>query len=587
MPSTPDARLLAELYLTAGRAYLPRPAPDGSLWFASDLPGHAQVFRLDQPMGWPVRAVPNSLRTLPVAHTRHGLLVRQDRGGNETWQLALVTEGGTLQPVTSDERAIHQSPTVNPDGERVGLAYNPGGQVDFTLAVLDLATGRLEPWLERSGMWRWSAWNPDGSAAAVEHVLSPTRSESYVLRPGGEPVRLLAGARRVSEAAWAGPRLLALSDLDSEFMRLLDAESGRTVFEAEGRDVVAFVADPKGGRAAVVVNAGACDELVLIDLESGIVTKPEQPAAGDGIVYTDNVNDPASNIAWSADGAQLFVAWETALRPADILDLQGGRRWTAAGDSTPEGGTRPEDVAYRSFDGLEVPALLYRARTPGGPTVVNFHGGPEGQARAGFQPFVQLFVAAGLNVLTPNVRGSTGYGVRYFSLDDRELRWDSVRDGCEAARWLKREHPGMRVAAMGGSYGGFMTLAVLVEDPSLWDAAVDIVGIADWHSFFRTTSGWRRALRTAEYGDPEQPGDADFLARFSPLRRAASIRAPMLVIHGRNDVRVPLGEAEQIAAATGSELLVFDDEGHGIVRHGNRVRAYGRALEFLLEKLEG
>jgi dipeptidyl aminopeptidase/acylaminoacyl peptidase len=197
-----------------------------------------------------------------------------------------------------------------------------------------------------------------------------------------------------------------------------------------------------------------------------------------------------------------------------------------------------------------------------------------------------MLLAAGINVFAPNVRGSTGYGVRYAGLDDRELRWDSVRDGCEAGRHLKREGLATRLAAMGASYGGFMTLAVLVEDPDLWDAGVDVVGIADWHTFFKHTSGWRRAVRATEYGDPEKQPDAEFLAEFSPLRRAHTIRAPLLVIHGRNDVRVPIGEAEQISqAAKEAELMVFDDEGHGLVRHQNRVRGYGRALAFLAERL--
>jgi dipeptidyl aminopeptidase/acylaminoacyl peptidase len=243
------------------------------------------------------------------------------------------------------------------------------------------------------------------------------------------------------------------------------------------------------------------------------------------------------------------------------------------------------EVVYRSFDGLEVPALHYRVDGSPKPTVVLFHGGPESQTRAHFNPTIAMWNAAGLDVLTPNVRGSTGYGVPYYSLDDRELRWDAVRDGCEAGRWLKREGLATSLIAMGGSYGGFMTLAVLVEDPSLWEAGIDTVGIADWHTFFRNISGWRRSLRTSEYGDPEGP-DGEFLAEFSPLRRAAAIRAHLLVIHGRNDSRVPLEEAIQIhEAVPGSELLVFDDEGHGIVRHANRVRAYGRALAFVRERL--
>jgi dipeptidyl aminopeptidase/acylaminoacyl peptidase len=219
------------------------------------------------------------------------------------------------------------------------------------------------------------------------------------------------------------------------------------------------------------------------------------------------------------------------------------------------------------------------------PTVVFFHGGPASQARANFNAVIAVWNAAGIDVLAPNVRGSTGYGRRYYSLDDRELRWDSVRDGCEAGRWLRAQGLATGLIAMGGSYGGFMTLAVLVEDPELWDAAVDIVGIADWHSFFANTSGWRRANRAAEYGDPAGP-DGEFLAEFSPLRRAHRIRAPLLIIHGRNDVRVPVSEAVQIHDAAGdSELLVLDDEGHGILKHRNRVSAYGRALEFVRERI--
>jgi dipeptidyl aminopeptidase/acylaminoacyl peptidase len=251
-----------------------------------------------------------------------------------------------------------------------------------------------------------------------------------------------------------------------------------------------------------------------------------------------------------------------------------------------EAPVEPLETEYRSFDGLKVPALHYRIDDKPRPTVVWFHGGPESQLRGNYNPALHMLLSAGINVFAPNVRGSTGYGARYAALDNRELRWDSVRDGCEAGRHLKREGLATTLAAMGGSYGGFMTLAVLVEDPELWDAGVDVVGIADWHTFFKNTSGWRRSVRASEYGDPLQQPDADFLAEFSPLRRAHTIRAPLLVIHGRNDVRVPVAEAEQITtAARDAELMVFDDEGHGLVRHQNRIRGYGRALAFLVDRL--
>jgi dipeptidyl aminopeptidase/acylaminoacyl peptidase len=269
------------------------------------------------------------------------------------------------------------------------------------------------------------------------------------------------------------------------------------------------------------------------------------------------------------------------------VELPEGIRWTRASGAPLPGLVAPAEIEVPAPDGLQIPALHYHVEGPEGPrpTVVYFHGGPESQSRGNYSPAIAVWSAAGFDVLAPNVRGSTGYGARYYSLDDRELRWDAVRDGCACGRWLRDTGRAGPLVAMGGSYGGFMTLAVLVEDPELWDAAVDLVGIADWHTFLRTTSGWRRAIRVTEYGEPEGP-DGEFLARFSPLRSADAIRAHLLVVHGRNDPRVPLTEAEQMhRAVAGSELLVFDDEGHGVSRLPNRVRAYGRALEFVRERL--
>jgi dipeptidyl aminopeptidase/acylaminoacyl peptidase len=584
MTSPPPAQLLS-----VARAFQPLPASAGGLWFASDMPGFSQTYRIDGPDRFPVRLAPGQDRMLPVGETPFGLLVRQDRGGDETWQLALLDAGGSLRGVTHDSRAIHRDRVLSPDGRRVGLSFNPGGQADWVLGVLDLETGEIERWLDRGGNWSWLAWSPDGVTAVVAEDV-PThshRSRAYLLERGGEPRQILQEALYVSGATWAGDRLLALTDLDREFVGLVELDAAGAVRRRlvdEEHDVLAVVPDPAGRRAAVIVNVGAHDELRVLDLETGASDESWRKALPPGMLFTDNSSTTADHVSWSPDGASLFVAWESPTAPAEIYELPAGTRWTrAAGD--PIAGLRaPQQVSYRSFDGLEVPALHYRVDGTPRPTVVFFHGGPASQSRANFNAVIAVWNAAGIDVLAPNVRGSTGYGRRYYSLDDRELRWDSVRDGCEAGRWLRAQGLATGLIAMGGSYGGFMTLAVLVEDPELWDAAVDIVGIADWHSFFANTSGWRRANRAAEYGDPAG-ADGEFLAEFSPLRRAHRIKAPLLIIHGRNDVRVPVSEAVQIHDAAGdSELLVFDDEGHGILKHRNRVSAYGRALEFVRER---
>jgi dipeptidyl aminopeptidase/acylaminoacyl peptidase len=560
------------------------------LVFSCDLTGHPQVFRLESPGGWPVRMGPGSQRTLPIAETPLGLLVRQDRGGNEAWQVGLA-DGSGLRILTQDPKAMHIGVTLHPDGRRAGLARNPGGQVDMILGVLDLETGEIEDWASPGGLWAWQAWHPDGSLGVAEKGMGGNQVETALIRRGEPKTTLLPGTHLVTAATFTSAgRLFALTDHERDFGGLAELDPERP--EAAPRWVVApqnevhaFVPSPDGRSAVVAVNVGAYDRLLRVDLDSG--QELETYDLPKGVVFTDNVSPTDTQLRWSPDGSSLFVAWSTPLQPAEVYELQAAttRRWTFAGQPMP-GAVLPEETSYRTFDGLQIPALHFRAAPGPQPTVVYFHGGPEGQFRANFQGFIQMFVAAGFNVFAPNVRGSGGYGLRYLSLDDRELRWASVRDGCEAARHLKGEGLATTTAAMGASYGGFMTLAVLVEDPDLWDAACDIVGIADWHTFLRNTSGWRRAARITEYGDPEG-AEREVLAEISPLRRAHTITAPLLVLHGRNDPRVPVSEAEQIAAATGAELMVFDDEGHGLARHGNRVLGYGRALEFFAEKLAG
>ena len=583
--------LSPEQLLTVARAYRPTPSAGGSLYFASDMAGLSQTYRLDAADHFPVRLAPSQNRTLPIAETPLGLLVRQDQGGNETWQLALVGPDGILRQVTRDRKAIHRDVKLTPDRRKAGISYNPGGQDDWVLAVIDLETGNIEHWVDRGGNWSWLAWSPDGTVAVVAKATHSHRDSAYLVAPGAELRPLLSDALLVAGVVWTNGRLLARTDLNREYIGLVDVDPDqpdtiRRRLIDEEHDVMTVVPDPTGHRAAVIVNEGACDGLRILDLETGAegwrATLPQ------GMVYFDNATtDTSDHLAWSSDGSRLFVAWESPTAPAEIYELPSGTRWTrASGDSLP-GLVAPTDVSYGSFDGLEIPCLHYRADTAPKPTVVLFHGGPEGQSRGNFNLQVAMWNAAGFDVLAPNVRGSTGYGRRFYSLDDRELRWDSVRDGVEAGRWLRREGFATHLVAMGGSYGGFMTLAVLVEDPELWDAAIDVVGVTDFHSFFKNTSGWRRAIRAAEYGDPDT-SDSEFLAEFSPLRRAHRIKAPLLIIHGRNDVRVPVSEAYQIhEAASDSELLIFEDEGHGITRHGNRARAFGRALEFARERLSG
>ncbi len=584
--------------LTLSRAYLPLPDADGGIVFAADLAGHGQVYRQAGPDRFPERLAGGRYRTLPVAHTPLGLLSRQDHDGDERWQLGFV-DGARFRQVTRDARAIHRDVNVEASGRTAIVVTNPDGQSDWVVARVDLGTGDVTRLLDRGGYWSCLGLLAAGEIVVAEHAGS-LRNRAYLLGADADLRPLLPHARAVISAVPTGERCLVTADLGSGFIGLHEVDPAhptevvRTLFD-EPHDVEAVVPGPSGRRVALVANGGAYDRLGTLDMATGALEEVATPWPG--VVYGDNVNHAEHQVAW-LPGGNLLVAWESATHPAELWELpigpaagDGPRVWTRASGALPEGLVEPEELTMAGFEDLRVPALLYTSQVPrpaGLPrtTVVYIHGGPEGQTRGNFVPQVQMWVQAGFDVLAPNVRGSTGYGFTYAGLDDREKRWDSVRDAVALARGLKESGDAERLVAMGGSYGGFMTLAVLVDAPELWDAAVDVVGIADWHSFFRNTSGWRRSMRAAEYGDPLREPDGTFLAEFSPLRRAERIRAHLLVIHGRNDPRVPVGEAMQIAdAVPGAELLILEDEGHGIARAQNRSRAYGRALVFVTERV--
>jgi fermentation-respiration switch protein FrsA (DUF1100 family) len=578
-------RAKIEKLLSVARATRPLPAADGSLFFASNRAGHMQVYRQTGPGEEPALLVASDTRMVPHAHASSGLLVREDSGGNEVWQLGIVS-GGEHRRLTTDANAIHQSVTIHPDGRRVGLGWNPGGQADIVLGELDLRDGATTPWVAPGGFWRWGAWSPEGERAAVMKVMG-TPTEAYILERDGRLTRLLPAALRVQAVAWLDIGILVTTDLGRDFLGVAVVEPERPDVVArwlfdEKHEVEGITLDPSTRKAAIVVNSGIYDSVRMLEVATG--QEVDRLGLAKGVTISDHTGEPDYHVGWSHDSARLFISWELPTRPAEIYEWPGGTRWTFTAD-VPDGLVEPEELTYKSFDGLDVPSLFYRAGGEQRPAVVYFHGGPEGQSRGGFLAQAHLLNGIGASVLLPNVRGSAGYGIRFQRLDDKALRWNSVRDGCEAARYLKKSGFASRAAAMGASYGGFMTLAVLVEDPDLWDAGVDVVGIADWHTFFRNMPPWRGVLRINEYGDPNG-AEAEFLREISPIHRASSVRAPLLVIHGRNDPRVPVGESIQITQAVGrSELLIFEDEGHGVAKLGNQVTANSKILEFLAEHL--
>jgi len=409
-----------------------------------------------------------------------------------------------------------------------------------------------------------------GSTTTLTTATEPARYEQVAWHPDG---------------AW----LFLLSDVGRDFMALCSLSStGGSV-----QSVVALVHDidglalrPDGGLLAYTVNVDGYSRLVLRDTDQGAEREPR-----------GNLDCQILNMTWSADGTMLAFVKSGPQHPADLYvwtvdEGDEPRRVTFSGHGgVPDASfVAPEIVRYQSFDDRHIPAYLYRppAATSGAavPVVIHIHGGPESQARPAFNPIFQFLVQRGFGLLVPNVRGSTGYGKAFGHLDDVERRMDSVRDIERAVAWLTEEGiaDADRIAVMGASYGGFMTLASITTYPDLWAAAVDIVGLANFETFFEQTSVWRRAHRAREYGDPVK--DRNFLRSISPIHKIDRVKVPMIVIHGKNDPRVPVGEAEQIVSTVRAQggvvdYILFDDEGHGVAKLGNRITAYEAIAAFL------
>lgn len=603
-----------ERYLNVRTAYGASFSPDGSrLSFLSDMTGVAEVWGVPVEIGaahpaWPEQLTFRGERVAAASYSPAAdhLLVSADIGGNERTQLyRLGADGSAFQPLTDKLDVIYQFGGWSPDGTRISYASNERDARYFDVYERPVdGDGEPRLLLQHNGTNYAGAWSPDGRYVLVMRFDSNTRDQLWLVDARTGDARALTpaiaeGPARHIAAHWSasGDGLYLLSDRGRQFLSLayLAVDTGDMTYltdEQWDADELAMTHD--GRRMALVTNVDGYSRLDLFDVADGWERRQDlrAPALPRGTVR---------DVAWSRDGRRLAFTLDCASRNADVWvwDLAEEALWQATSSAT--GGiprdtfVEPELVRYPTFDDREIPAFLFLPRTASDarklPTVVWVHGGPESQFRPTFNPVIQYFVQRGYSVLAPNVRGSSGYGYEYQSLDDVRLRMHSVADLRSAALWLAQRGIAdeRRIAVMGGSYGGFMVLAALTTYPDLWAAGIDIVGIANFVTFLENTGPWRRKLREAEYGSLER--DREYLEEISPLRSADKISAPLFVLHGANDPRVPVGEAEQIATAVRGrglpvEYLVFDDEGHGLIKRHNRLIAYPAIARFLDQYLQ-
>jgi dipeptidyl aminopeptidase/acylaminoacyl peptidase len=533
---------------------------------------------------------------------RTAFVYSKDVGGNENTQLYYQRVGEPSAKLLTDGKSLNGGAVWSNTGREVAFFSTARDGQSYDIDIVEPEAGAL-PRLAVTGdsaAWYPLDWSPDDRKLLVLRSVSTGEAYLYVvdLSSGQKrevdpaPVKVAITGAKFSRD---GQGVYLISDRDSEFAKLRYVN----LFSAEKTmisgpipwDVEELAISRDGHYLAYVSNEGGAGKLNLLDLRTHQdLTPPKLPLAG--IV---------GSLSFDSDGRRLAFGFAAANQPRDafVLDIAANHveAWThsEAGPVDLAKFANPRLTQFPTFDRQDgrprqVPVYVYEPTTPGPhPVLIIFHGGPESQFRPSFDPWIQFVVNdLGYAVVAPNVRGSSGYGKTYLSLDDGTLRDDAVKDVGALIVWLglQSTFDAKHLVVSGSSYGGYLALAALVNYGDRLVGGMDFGGIDDFISFLSNTAPYRQNRRRAEYGDERDPEMRAFLRRISPLTNADRITRPLLVVHGRNDPRVPLSEAEQIVnrlRSRGGQVwyLQAKDEGHGFQKKANRDAYFTTFAQFL------
>lgn len=605
-PIPADIAAAVQRYQNSRAALFEDWLPDGSMLIATRFgatqqlhhvkaPGAArtQLTFYDEPVA--------SANTIPGTDR---FVLTRDTGGDEWFQLyakgltteaVALTEGGTTR---------NASPVMSRDGTLLVWARATKGSGRYSL----LATDPTAPSAPRAlhsvdGAISADDLSDDKAKLLFSRGISNRESQLFLLDvASGKATRIApkATTARYENARFlpGGKSIITISDGGSDTRRLveIDLASGRETVLTPGLkwDVESYDLS-KGGRVlAYAVNEDGFSRVVVQDrITRRALPQPELPR---GVLTA---------LKFSPDGGALAIGLTNATSAGDVwswnVNAGGLTRWTTSelGELDPAKLAEPTLIRFKSFDGLSVPAFVYRPRGVAAdaktPVIIDIHGGPEAQTRPIWNYGAQYFAdVLGATVILPNVRGSDGYGKRYLNLDNAEKREDSVKDIGALIDWVGTQ-PGMdaaKVAVYGQSYGGYMSLAVMTHYSDRLVGGVERYGISDWVSFLNNTEAYRRDNRRAEYGDERDPKMKAVFAKISPMANVGKITKPMLVMQGANDPRVPQSESDQVVAklrAGGVEAwyVLFADEGHGFMKKPNNDLRREVETLFLKKLFEG
>ena len=570
---------------------------EDSFLFLSNRSGVSQVWKKDLKSGEETQLT-NYTERIGGVHIKDGtVFFTMDLGGNENEQIHVFREGEEVVNLTHNNAVRHQFGGIKPDGKTIVFSCNGRAAQTFDICQMNIETGVQEIVIQNSDNYNMPAGlSPNGKYFLYNKLKAQSDNCMWIADIDAKTAKNIdnnPGYAQYTNAAWKkdSTGFYFLTDKDSEFKYLayydVASDSFHKIYE-ENWDLEDLALSYDDKYLSIKINRDGYSALEIYNTQTGAFENVPNLPKGVMAYYGSS---------WAPKSHRLLVTLTCGQRPADIwmLDLDNDKvermTFTDLQGINKDDLVEPELHHFTSFDGLTVPYWLYRGKKASRSVVVSIHGGPEGQDRPLFSPLFQYLISEGLTIVAPNVRGSVGYGKSYHHLDDIEKRLDSVHDAACLAEHLVEAGIADKdkIAVMGASYGGYMTLATTAFYPDLWVAGVDTVGMSNLETFLENTADYRRSHRESEYGSLAQ--HRHILRAVSPIHKVDDITAALMVVHGSNDPRVPVSEAEQIVASLRSrnvpvEYLLYTDEGHGLSKRKNQFDCYPKVAAFLKKHLQ-
>jgi dipeptidyl aminopeptidase/acylaminoacyl peptidase len=540
---------------------------------------------------------------------KNGFLYSRDIGGNEQFQIYYWDRNYGISTLLTDGKSRNGSYLWNKKGDKIAYTSTKrtGKDLDFYIVPLNNLSDTKLILENKGGGWNIADWSQDESLMIVTNYTSINEVKAYLLDiASGKLEEINPTDKQISYGNFKfskdGKGIFFTSDEDTEFKTLrycdLATKKMSKIIDINN-DVVIMELSENGSKLAFAINEGGYSKSYLMD------TKTQK-------YFPLNLGSPGviTQMKFNKDNNLIAFSLSTPSQTSEVYvhDLKTNKteRWTyseTAGLNTANF-SPAKLIEYSTFDKDEqtgktrmIPSFLITPKNASRklPVLISIHGGPESQSTASFNAFNQYWAnELGIAILVPNVRGSSGYGKTYLKLDNAMLRENSVKDIGALLDWIATQ-PNLdssRVAVIGGSYGGYMSLACMTNYNDRLKCGIDLFGISNFVSFLKNTSAYRADLRRAEYGDERDPKMAEHFQKISPLTNIKNITKPMFIYQGENDPRVPLSESEQMVEALKQNgvpvcYVRAKDEGHGIAKKANRDYTYSSISWFLKKYLVG